>query len=453
MSIAKSLSIIGTLPVLGFCAAGQSPVTKPNIVYILCDDLGYGDVSCLNPSRGKIPTPNIDRLAREGMTFTDAHSGASVCTPSRYGILTGRYAWRSRLQRGVLGGNEAHDPLIAEDQLTVPKFLKRFGYHSACLGKWHLGFKFSGTRTPRNKGQGRHKKDYSSGYPVGTPIVGGPTTRGFDYYLGFHHSKWMKTVIENDRVIAELEPVQMLQYLKEHAIKYIQERARDRKPFFLYLPLNSPHAPIVPSPAWQGKSKLGPYGDFVMETDDVVGQVLDALKRCQLEENTIVIFTSDNGCSYPAAHGEQLEKLGHFPSAQFRGAKSDIWDGGHRLPFIVRWPGRVKPGSTCDALVCHTDLLATCAELLNATLPQDAGEDSISFLPLLFGKAFAHQRKTVIHHSISGRFAIRDKRWKLILCPGSGGWSSPTDAEAEEQHLPEMQLYDMEADCSEQKNL
>lgn len=421
----------------------------PNIVYILADDLGYGDVKCLNPQRGKIATPHLDRLAAQGMTFTDAHSGSSVCTPTRYGLLTGRYAWRTRLQSGVLdGGND--EPLIAADRLTVAGLLKAQGYTTACIGKWHLGFQ---SRSPTAKID-KKKGMSNAGLPVGAEIIGGPVTRGFDLFWGCSNARTMSALIEADRVIETIEPITMLPRLGKRAVSYVQEHAADAKagnPFFLYLPLTSPHTPILPTPEWQGKSGLGAYGDFVMMTDSIVGDVLDALDREGLTDNTLVIFTADNGCS-PQAGTDKLEQQGHFASERLRGYKADIWDGGHRVPFLVRWPGKVKAGSQSTALICHTDFMATCAEILGAKLPDNAAEDSVSFLSALLGDAGTPDR-TVIHHSISGRFAVRMGRWKLCLCPGSGGWAKPGDAEAAKQGLPTIQLYDLMADIAEARNL
>ena len=417
---------------------------KPNIVYILCDDLGYGDVQCLNPERGKIKTPHLDRLASQGMTFTDAHSGSSVCTPTRYGLLTGRYAWRSRLQSGVLDGYVA--PLIAADRLTVPSFLKQQGYHTACIGKWHLGFTIAGAD---KKGGGKGKGE---GAPVGAITHDGPMTRGFDEFFGFHHARMMKSVFEQDRVTQLMEPIDMLPTLAAKASAQVTERAKSGQPFFLYLPLNSPHTPIVPSKKWQGKSGLGDYADFVMETDWAIGEVLAALDTAGVANKTLVIATSDNGCS-PAANTDKLEVQGHFASAQLRGYKADIWDGGHRVAFLARWPDRLKAGSQSAQLVCHTDLMATCAEILGVKLPDDAGEDSVSILPALMGKEIAPLRAAVVHHSISGKFAVRQGNWKLELCAGSGGWGKPGDAEATKQGLPDVQLYDLSTDVAESKNL
>lgn len=423
---------------------------SPNIVYIICDDLGYGDVQYLNPERGKIPTPNIDKLATQGMTFTDAHSGSSVCTPTRYGILTGRYAWRTHLQNGVLGGGKEFEPLIAKNRLTVPSMLKKEGYTTAIMGKWHLGFNFiDDTGKQLELYEGRK----AAPAPIGSTIPDGPTTRGFDSYLGFHHSASMETVIENDKVIDHMPTIKMLQFLGDNASAYIAKKSKETAPFFLYLALNSPHSPVVPSENWQGKSGLGDYGDFVMETDDVVGQVLKALQENDLADNTLLFFTSDNGCSYPAAKGEQLEAQGHYPSAQFRGAKSDIWEGGHRVPFIARWPGKIEANSKNHELICLTNLMATCADIIDFKIPEYAGEDSFSILPLLKNKTKKSKHKTVVHHSIQGKFSIRKGKWKMELAPGSGGWSNPNDKRAREKGLPEIQLYNMDVDEEERNNV
>lgn len=421
--------------------------SRPNILVILADDLGVGDVQALNPERGKIKTTHLDRLVAEGIIFTDAHSGSSVCTPTRYGLLTGRYAWRTRLQSGVLdGGND--EPLIAADRLTLPGLVRQHGYSTGCIGKWHLGFQseMEAQKTSNKLGDG--------GLPVGARILGGPTTRGFDYYWGCSNARTMSSLIENDRVIEKIEPITMLPRLAERAVKYLGERAAEAKagrPFFLYVPLTSPHTPILPTDQWQGKSGLGAYGDFVMQTDAAVGEILAALDRHDLANSTLVIFSSDNGCSPQAGTGK-LEAQGHFASGPFRGYKADIWEGGHRVPFIARWPGIVKPASKGNQAICLGDLTATCAELLGAKLPEAAAEDSVSFLSLLRGDD-KPVRESVVHHSINGRFAIRAGDWKLAFCPGSGGWGSPKDDEAINQKLPDVQLYNLVDDPGEQNNL
>ena len=443
-------------------AIGQTaPAKGPNIVFILADDLGYGDVQCLNPERGRIRTPQLDRLAGQGMIFTDAHSGSSVCTPTRYGLLTGRYAWRTRLQNGVLNGFSP--PLIDRERLTVGSLLQSQGYYTACIGKWHLGMNLPVKR------QGMTDDSEGTNADLNLPIANGPISRGFDSFFGISASLDMPpfAFIEQDRFTEKptvrktwvrpgiaapgFEAVDVLPTLGRRAMDLIERRAREAKPFFLYLALASPHTPIVPSKPWQGRSGLSPYADFVMETDEVVGQMLGALDRTHLASNTLVFFASDNGCS-PAAKVEDLERAGHFPSAQFRGYKADIWEGGHRVPFLARWPGRVKAGSRSDATICLTDFMATVAEILGVRLPDNAGEDSFSFEPVLLGTGRG-ARESVVNHSIQGKFAFRSGPWKLEFCPGSGGWGEPRDAAAAKQGLPGVQLYNLSDDVGEQANL
>lgn len=425
-------------------SSSVSAADKPNIVYVICDDLGYGDVHCLAPETSKIPTPHADKLASEGMTFTDAHSGSSVCSPTRYGLMTGRYSWRTWLQKGVVTGYAPS--LIAKARPTVAGFLKQQGYHTAIVGKWHLNFKYLDPQTGERYTQKTHKTP-----PVGAKIPDGPIDRGFDFYHGFHHARNMEAVIENDRVIAHDDTINMLPRLTKQAVAYIDSRAEHDEPFFLYLPLGSPHTPIVPSPDWQGKSGIGAYGDFVMQTDNVVGEVVAALKKHSLTDNTLVIFTSDNGCSR-AAGIPALANQGHIVSAHLRGSKADIWDGGHRIPFIVRWPGQVQPGSHCDQLICLTDLFATVGQVLRTPVPAGSCEDSVSFLPALSGQAIESTRSGVIHHSITGHFAYRQDQWKLILAKGSGGWTSPGENQMP-AGSPKAQLYDMSVDPGESNSL
>ena len=424
--------------------AAATNADHPNVVFIMCDDLGYGDIHCLAPQTSKIATPCADQLAREGMIFTDAHSGSSVCTPTRYGIMTGRYSWRTRLQKGVVTGFAPS--LIAQGRPTVASFLKQQGYHTGIVGKWHLDFQYLDPKTGEAYTQKQHKTP-----PVGAKIPDGPVHRGFDYYHGFHHARNMEAVIENDAVIAHDPTINMLPRLTRKSVEYIDARARDRKPFFLYVPLGSPHTPIVPSQAWQGKSPLGSYGDFVMETDAVVGAISSALQRHGMTDNTLVIFTSDNGCS-KAAGIDELAAQGHKVSAHLRGSKADIWDGGHRIPFIARWPGHIKPGSTSSQLICLVDLFATVAELTEGRVDGIGCEDSVSFLPALAGKPIETTRAGVIHHSFSGHFAYRQGKWKLCLAKASGGWSSPKENQAPQDAL-QGQLYDLDADPSETTNL
>lgn len=430
---------------------------RPNIVFILADDLGYGDLRSLNPERGKIPTPHLDRFASQGIQFNDAHGGSSVCTPTRYGLLTGRYAWRTRLQRGVLDGTD-DPPLISADRMTVASFLKQHGYSTAAIGKWHLGFDSSKPLTSKDESNAtRAEKGKSgvAGLPVGTQIIEGPITRGFDYFWGCSNARTMSGLIENDRVIENIQPITMLPRLCERVVSYIEQLAesvKGGKPFFLYIPLTSPHTPILPTPQWQGKSGVGRYGDFVMQTDAVVGEILAALDNAGLANDTLVFFTADNGCS-PAADTKDLEKQNHFASGPFRGYKADIWEGGHRVPFIARWPGKIQANTKCSHTICHVDFMATCADILGMKLPESAAVDSFSILPSLLGADNNSRREAIVHHSIDGRFAIRQGKWKLELCPGSGGWGSPKDADAARLGLPNGQLYDLSSDIAETKNL
>ena len=472
---------------------------KPNIVYFFVDDMGYGDASCLNPD-GKIKTPNIDRLAAEGMKFTDAHSSSAVCSPSRYSVLTGRYNWRSTLQKGIV--DVYGDALISEDRMTVPGFLKPHGYHSACIGKWHLGqsWDFDADKDTFHAptGYGKHDDTLAADREAtpeeqarwqeafSKPTLGGPTARGFDTYFGVDVPNWPPyCFIENDRTVgipsewlpqrlcgdnlaSHLGPAmpywhfeQLLPTWAKKADQYITDRAAVDEPFFLYMPMTSPHTPLSVNKRFMGSSGLNNlYADLVIETDHVFGQVLESLEKNGIADNTLVIFASDNGCAnyigvkeYSHGHGEQaLEPQGHFPSGPYRGYKSDAWDGGHRIPCIARWPGVIEPGCESDQLVCLSDLMATCAEIVGDPLADTAGEDSVSMLPL-FKDQTATIRDHIVHHSINGKFSIRDKQWKLVLCPGSGGWSEPIDREAAKEGLPLVQLYDMQKDPGETTNL
>ena len=421
------------------------PSRRPNIVFVMCDDLGFGDVHCLNPDHGRIPTPHADRLAAEGMVFTDAHSGSSVCTPTRYGLLTGRHCWRTRLQQGVVTGFAPC--LIAADRPTVAGFLRDQGYRTSIVGKWHLDCQYLDPATGKTLQRKNHQLP-----PVGASIPDGPVDRGFDYFHGFHHARDMPAVIENDRVIEHDDEVNMLPRLTRKAVEQIDAFAAGKQPFFLYVPLGSPHTPILPTPEWQGKSGLGDYADFVMQTDHALGEIMAALDRHDLADNTLLIFTSDNGCS-KAAGIERLSEQGHLVSGPYRGSKADLWDGGHRVPFITRWPKRIQAGASCDHPICLTDLFATTADILLTPLPDGAAEDSVSFLPELAGLPVSSARDGIVHHSISGHFGYRQGRWKLLLARGSGGWSSPNERQAAKQHLPAVQLYDLSIDPGEQHNL
>ena len=468
----KSIGLSATaLSFLGLdCTKPQK--SHPNIVYIIADDLGYGDVACLNPDC-KIATPNIDRLAAKGIRFTDAHSGSAVCTPTRYGVLTGRYAWRTRLQNGVTWGYSK--ALIDKNRTTVASFLKKHGYTTGCVGKWHLGWNWAlkdGLKSTEKYDVKHEDINFSK------PISHSPKYLGFDYFFCIPASLDMVpyVYVENDRVLEpptatiegkegyefyrkgpiapNLKLEEVLPTFTQKAIDFIERQADSdsNKPFFLYFPLSAPHTPILPTKDFQGKTGLGPYGDFVHQCDWTVGQVIKALEENSLFENTLFIFTSDNGCS-PMANFDHLESQDHDPSYIFRGHKADVFEGGHRVPFIVRWPGNVKAGNECADPICHTDLLATTAEIVGEKLPENSGEDSVSFLPDLFGTTKEPVREAVIHHSINGSFSIRQGKWKLELCPGSGGWSEPVPAKTKELGLPLVQLYNLERDIEENENL
>jgi len=445
---------------------------SPNIVYILADDMGYGDVSVLNPD-SKIPTPNLCRLAEQGITFTDAHASSSLCSPTRYGILTGRYSWRSRRQGGALWSFDP--PLIEENRLTVAQFLKNHGYHTAIIGKWHLGLNWRDKNGDVLEDTGNEKGwniDFSR------PLENGPNSRGFDYFFGMDAPNYPPyCYIENNKTIGipnldkpvsiygvpgimleDWDLSKVLPEIETRAVRYIEERAEHESPFFLYFPLTAPHTPIIPNDEFIGKSQAGLYGDFVHQVDDIVGSILDALNRTGQASNTLVIFTSDNGS--PAMDGTNMAgtmnsvlRYGHHPSGIFRGVKADIWEGGHRVPFFASWPGKISPGSISAEIVCHTDLFATCAAILGENLQDNAGEDSYNILPVLTGKPYEKPiREATVHLSGDGSFSIRQDKWKLEICPGSGGPSLSPEM-AMRNKLPLMQLYDLENDVVEQNNL
>jgi arylsulfatase A-like enzyme len=413
---------------------------RPNIVYILSDDLGYGDPGCYNKG-SKIPTPNLDRLASEGTRFTDAHAPNAVCTPTRYAILTGRYCWRTRLRRGVLGPWDK--PLIAADRLTVPKLLGEHGYATACFGKWHLGFTWAtkdGAPPSSNMANRLSNVDF-------TKAVGdGPTTRGFDYYFGVDLPNYPPyCFIENDHTVGipsvpdagkeeqfnrpgpMLEGWKLVNILPEvttRAIRWIEDTAKTGKPFFVYLPLTSPHFPVVPAPEFKGKSQAGDYGDYVVETDAMVGRVLDALQRAGVAEKTLVIFTSDNGPEVveinPGAY-ERIRQYQHYSMGTLRGVKRDAWEGGHRVPFFARWPGKIKAGAVSDETICHVDFMATVAAIIGAKLPENAGEDSVNVLPALLGEKAGPAREATVLQGDAGKYAIRKGDWVFIDAPNGDG--------------------------------
>jgi arylsulfatase A len=432
----------------------------PNIVYILADDLGYGDVSCQNDDL-RVPTAHVDRLATQGVRFTDAHSNSAVCTPTRYGLLTGRYCWRTRLKSGVLWGYS--EPLIEPDRLTVPAYLRRHGYATAGIGKWHLGLGWQ-----RRPGGGEEEVDFTA------PLSYSPIDAGFDYYFGISASLDMAPYcyIRNDRVVdPPAETIEdsprpayyrggpiapgftmegVMPRLTAEAVQFVeQRRQRPDQPFFLYFATTSPHTPHVPNEQFKGKSAAGVYGDFVVEWDAAVGEILKALDDNGFSENTLVIVTSDNGADLRGGQPEH----GHDSNGSWTGQKADIWDGGHRIPFIARWPGVTPPGAVSDETICLTDLLATCAAIAGESLSNDAGPDSFSILPALRGQRSERPlREATIHHSMDGMFAIRQGPWKLVLGLGSGGFSRPQRVEPEPGAAP-GRLYHLQDDPAEAINL
>ena len=436
---------------------------RPNVILVMADDLGIGDVSPTNPDC-KIHTPHLQKMADEGLTFFDAHTPSSVCTPTRYGLLTGRYNWRSRLARGVLSGTSDH--LIPPDRPTLGHLMRNAGYHTAMIGKWHLGWDWH---------KDGKKIDFTK------PVLNGPDINGFDQYYAHCGSLdmppyvWVDTgsvtalpdrvegvTKKEDRygwyrkgpIGSDFKIDEVLPHLFDKSIDHVKSQAgqaRAGKPFFLYLALPAPHTPIVPVPPFKDASGMNRYADFVMQVDYHMGQLLAALRESGLDDNTLVIFTSDNGCS-PEANFPLLEELGHDPSGRYRGHKADIYEGGHRVPFIARWPAEIEASRKTDALACLTDVYATLSDITGQEAKGRGGEDGYSLLPVFKGAA-SSGRDTLVSHSIGGSFAIRQGPWKLCLSRGSGGWSAPREAAAKKQGLPAMQLFNLAEDLGETNNL
>lgn len=444
-------------------AVAESESKLPNIVVILADDMGYGDLGAYNQA-SKIPTPNMDAIANEGIRFTDAHTPSAVCTPTRYGLLTGRYAWRSRLKSGVLFGESP--ALIEEDRMTIQSMLQDKGYATAGIGKWHLGL------------GDKEKTDYSQ------PLRPGPISSGFDYYFGIPASLDMAPYLyfENEQVVQaattqvargklaryggegfwregaiapDFSHLEVLPTLAKKAESYIAERAQQsQQPFFLYMPLPSPHTPWVPKAEFKGKSAAGVYGDFTHQTDAVIGQVLAALKTNGLAENTLVIVTSDNGSHWKAS---DIEEFDHLANANWRGMKADIYEGGHRVPFIASWPQGIPAGSVSDENLSLVDLLATFAALVGSELPDNAAEDSYNLLSSLTGdKRQQNIREATVYHAVGGMFAIQQGPWKYIQGQTSGGFGAKGQRRKllkANPNLPKGQLYNLATDPSESTNL
>ncbi|OON93222.1 MAG: arylsulfatase [Candidatus Epulonipiscioides saccharophilum] len=441
---------------------------KPNIVYILADDMGYGDVLKYNENC-KINTVNLDKMCDAGLRFTDAHTTSAVCTPSRYGILTGRYNWRSKLKSEVLGGYS--EPLIEEETKTIGQLLQDEGYQTACIGKWHLGMSFAKTDDFVEKPGFKtcNGVDYSA------IIEGGPNTRGFDYFYGIAASLDMPPYIYiEDNRFTDQEPFEVTagipgrkgawwrsgptgkNFVHENVLDDLCDKVLEKieeykeNPFFIYFPLTAPHGPILPSQEFIGKSNTNFYGDFVLHCDDVVGRVMQKLTELNIADDTILVFTTDNGCS-PIADFEELHALGHYPSYVFRGHKADVYEGGHRVPYIIKWPNGIKAGSVTDKTVCLSDFFATVADLLDYQITPSMCVDSFSNLPL-WNNEDVNIRESVIHQSCDGSLALRKGDFKLIMCSTGGGWGKVKALEMYEG-MPDFQLYNLKDDISERKNL
>jgi arylsulfatase A len=453
------------------CTATLEKPVPPNVVVILADDLGIGDLQSYNLD-SKIPTPNLDALAAAGMRFTDAHSPSGVCTPTRYGLLTGRYSWRTRLKSGVLWGEDTN--LIDVDRMTVADMMRGAGYTTAVFGKWHLGLGAPADGIPVEES----KTDWQQ------PLVPGPLEHGFDEFFGIPASLDMEPYLYVRGSFPEQQPtehveasaqarvggggfwragpiapdfrhIEVLPRVVDEATAFIQRQAAaqnsddDRKPFFVYLPLPAPHKPWLPTEPFRGRSDAGPYGDFVTMVDQEVGRVLTALDELGITDNTLVIFTSDNGAQWVPS---DIEQYTHQANANWRGQKGDVHDGGHRIPFLARWPGHIAAGDVRDELLGLTDIQATLAGLLNLDLPPNAAEDSVDQSPLLLGLSSSPPRQDIIHHSQHGMFSLRKDNWKLIVGRGSGGFTNPQFIEPAAGE-PAGQLYDMAVDPAETNNL
>jgi len=427
---------------------------KPNIIIIYTDDQGYGDSSLLN-AKSKFKTPAIDRIGQEGIIFTDGHSSNTVCTPSRYALLTGRYSWRTYLKKGVI--SSPGKPLIDNKRSTLATLLKRNGYNTAMVGKWHLGMNFNEN---------------------GSKILDGPIQKGFDYFWGipasmnFGHCAWYdmdfakvaptlwttkklnKIAISDYRIIPpydkekpkklpisvaeDFKDIEVLERFTDKAVAWIDKVHKDDKPFFLYLPLTSPHKPVIPQERFRGKSQAGSYGDFMVETDYWVGQIQKALEERGIYDNTMIIFSSDNGPENTYPKRWELHK--HDSNHMLRGGKRDIYEGGHRVPFLISWPKGFKGGQKFNQPVSQIDLFATFADLLGDKLSKDEAEDSFSFAAA-FRNEKPSKRSPMIHQSSSGQYAIREGDWKYIL----GGTVRKKTLKPE--------LYNLKSDLAEEKNL
>lgn len=450
--------------------AATTAAERPNIVILYADDLGLGDLTCYN-AESKISTPNLDRLAKTGAMFLDGHSSSGICTPSRYALLTGRHHWRDF--HGIV--NSFGKSVFKTERITMPEMLQAEGYHTACIGKWHLGWDWDAIRL--KKGNGPDSFDWSK------PIPDGPLAHGFDHYFGdtvinFPPYAW----IEDDKMaqvpdtmmdtktwpkikegnwecrpgpmVTGWNPYEVLPTLGDKAVAYLESRKDKDEPFFLFFAYPSPHAPIIPNDEFDGKSKAGPYGDFVVENDQIAGRILDALDKIGATDNTVVVFTADNGPEHYAYARDQ--KFGHWSADPLRGLKRDIYEGGHRVPFIVRWPGVTEAGQVGDALISQVDLYATFASHLGVELPDDAAEDSHDLLGYLKGKT-QQARTSHVHNTFAHSWAVRDGDWLLINAK-TGAHSKRGLAEWEKRHSyinddQPVELYNLKDDLEQRNNL
>lgn len=462
-------------------ASGVGLVTRPpNIVILYADDLGFGDLGCYR-QESKIPTPNLDRLASEGLRFTDAHSSSGICTPSRYALLTGRYHWRAF--HGIV--NAFGQSVLPAERLLLPEMLQARGYRTAAIGKWHLGWDWNAIKRPGAEPRGERGRGGwgPEAFDWSLPIPDGPLAHGFDSYFGdtvinFPPYGW----IENDRLVTAptlmmdaqswkpikegqwecrpgpmvegWDPYENLPTLAKRGVEFIESQATSDRPFFLYMAFPSPHAPIIPNDAFDGVSNAGPYGDFVNETDHCIGQILDALQTQGFADNTLVLFSADNGPEHYAY--ARAERYGHWSPQPLRGLKRDIYEGGHRVPFIVRWPGVIAPGRVSAALVSQIDVMATVANLLKFELPPDAAEDSHDLTPVLRGES-EEGRRVLVHNTMKDQYAIRLDDWVLIDAP-SGYVSRRDPAWEKTREYPvddagAVELYNLSQDLEQRFNL
>lgn len=479
----KKLSILSPifllLTLLG-CSVEES--NKPNIVIIYVDDMGYGDLNCQNLD-SKIPTPNLDKLASEGIRFTDAHSSSGICSPSRFALLTGTYHWRR--QHGIVGS--FGKPFFKDTDITLPQVLRTKGYTTACTGKWHMGWDWKIKNKPTHKVMqwGKMRKYYvPADIEWDEPISGGPLDRGFDYYFGdgtinFPPYAW----IENDRLLeaptevldinktgfelkegenpyrqgpkhTDWNPYEVLPIVTKKTVEWINKQDNE-KPFFLYFALPSPHTPIVPTDEFDQTSEAGAYGDFMVQTDWSIGQILKALEENGLEKNTIVIFSSDNG---PEAEAwDRAEELDHYSMGDFRGLKRDVWEGGHRVPFIVKWPGEIEANSISKEVISQVDIMATLASMAGIELPKNAAPDSYDFTPVFTGEKYSSPlREATVHNTFENIWGIRKGDWLFINDSTGGHRQKPASFKALKGYTDfntEGLLFNMENDYEQRVNL